>query len=73
MLIPLGETLFVTELVSEYIKTFIFPSEGSVMRKSNPSFQGCKFEIVFLLSKIDFELMGESQRADFSAFIILRA
>tara|TARA_Y100001960_G_scaffold259352_1_gene279200 strand:+ start:102 stop:329 length:228 start_codon:yes stop_codon:yes gene_type:complete len=69
MLIPSGDTLSAAELVSEYIKTFIFPSEGSVIRKSKPSFHGCRFEIVFLLSKMDFEVMGESQGADFKVFI----
>jgi len=72
MLNPLGETLFVSELVSEYIKTFIFPSEGSVIRKSNPSFHGSRFEIVCLLSKMDFEFMGESQGTGFRDFIILK-
>ena len=71
MFIPLGETLFATEIVSEYIKTFIFPSEGSVIRKSKPYFHGCRFEIVFLPSKMDFEFMGESQGADFEVFNIL--
>jgi hypothetical protein len=73
MLNPLGETLFVTELVSEYIKTLIFPSLGSVIRKSNPSFHACRLEIVFLLSKIDSEFIGESQRIGVAVFIILRA
>ena len=63
----------VTELVSEYIKTLIFPSLGSVIRKSNPSPHACRLEIVFLLSKMDSELMGESQGIGVGVFIILKA
>ena len=42
-----------------------------MIRKSKPSFQGYRFEIFFLLSKMDFEVIGDAQWAELRVSAIL--